>query len=203
MKPLLLTIIVAALVTCTPTSFERIVGGPGFDRGVYVSPTGDGGYVAVGVTSSFGEGNEDIYLVKVDASGDLQWTRTFGGPGDDNGWAVHEHGERLVLAGFTDSFGAGDFDCYLAVTDLDGDLQWSTTFGGAGSDRCWGVLPVGDTGYVLVGETTSSGSGAQDCYLIMTDASGNELWSKTYGGEEGDRCFSIAQAADGGFVLTG
>jgi hypothetical protein len=203
MKPLLLATIVAVLVTCTPTSFERIVGGPDFDRGVYVSPTSDGGYVAVGVTRSFGEGNEDIYMVKTDANGNLLWTKTYGGPRTDNGWSVHEHGGRLVLAGFTDSFGAGDFDCYLAATDGDGELQWSKTFGGEGNDRCWGLLPAPDAGYVLVGETASFGSGAQDCYLIKTDASGNELWSKTYGGEEGDRCFSIAQAADGGFVLAG
>ena len=120
-----------------------------------------------------------------------------------HGWSVHESAGGLVLAGFTESFGAGGFDCYLIRTDLEGEMQWSKTFGGKDNDRCWAVLPASDGGYVLVGETTSFGSGAEDCYLIKTDASGNEVWSKTFGGEKGDRCFSITQADDGGFLLVG
>jgi len=197
------TAILTVMTIYGTTSFERIVGGPGIDLGVFVSPTSDGGYVAVGVTTSFGEGNEDIYLVKTDITGEPLWTQTFGGPETDNGWSVHEHAGGLVIAGFTDSFGAGDFDCYLIVTNLEGEMQWSQTFGGGAKDRCWSVLPADDGGYVLAGETTSFGSGAEDCYLIKTDASGNEEWSRTFGGEEGDRCFSIAQAEDGGFLLAG
>jgi hypothetical protein len=116
---------------------------------------------------------------------------------------VREHAGRLVVAGFTDSFGAGGFDCYLVATNLEGEMLWSKTFGGEGEDYCWGLVPADDGGYVLVGETTSFGSGAEDCYLVKTDASGNEVWSATFGGQEGDRCFSIAPAEDGGFLLAG
>ncbi len=187
----------------TTTSFERVIGGLNRDRGIFVSPTSDGGYVAVGLTRSFGEGDDDIYLVRTDATGNVLWTQTYGGPETDNGWSVHESAGGLVLAGFTKSFGMGGFDCYLIRTDLEGEMQWSKTFGGEDNDRCWALLPASDGGYVLVGETTSFGSGAEDCYLIKTDASGNEVWSKTFGGEKGDRCFSITQADDGGFLLVG
>lgn len=197
-----LTIILGVLLPVN-TDFERVIGGDGVDRGIFVSPTSDGGYIAVGLTQSFGEGNDDVYLVKTDAAGDVAWTQTYGGPGSDNGWAIHEQEGRYIIAGFTDSFGAGGSDCYLIQTDLEGDMQWSQTFGGEGDDLCWGVLPVADEGYILVGETASFGSGAEDCLLIRTDASGNEQWRQTYGGEQGDRCFSIAFADDGGFVLAG
>ena len=204
MKRLLLAVIaVIAVVIHTTTSFERVIGGLDRDRGVFVSPTSDGGYVAVGLTRSFGEGDDDIYLVRIDATGSVLWTQTYGGPETDNGWSVHESAGGLVIAGFTESFGMGGFDCYLIRTDLEGEMQWSKTFGGEHNDRCWALLPASDGGYVLVGETTSFGSGAEDCYLIKTDASGNEVWSKTFGGEKGDRCFSIAQADDGGFLLAG
>ncbi len=204
MKRLLLAVIaVIGVVIHTTTSFERVIGGLDRDRGVFVSPTSDGGYVAVGLTRSFGEGDDDIYLVRIDATGSVLWTQTYGGPETDNGWSVHESAGGLVIAGFTESFGAGGFDCYLIRTDLEGEMQWSKTFGGEDNDRCWALLPTSDGGYVLVGETTSFGSGAEDCYLIKTDASGNEVWSKTFGGEKGDRCFSIAQADDGGFLLAG
>jgi len=204
MKRLLLAVIaVIGVVIHTTTSFERVIGGLDRDRGVFVSPTSDGGYVAVGLTRSFGEGDDDIYLVRIDATGSVLWTQTYGGPETDNGWSVHESAGGLVIAGFTESFGMGGFDCYLIRTDLEGEMQWSKTFGGEDNDRCWALLPASDGGYVLVGETTSFGSGAEDCYLIKTDAAGNEVWSKTFGGEKGDRCFSITQADDGGFLLAG
>ena len=204
MKLLLLVLALATVVVVLDTtSFQRVLGGPGPDLGVYVDPTSDGGYAAVGMTGSFGQGNEDVYLVKTDSTGNVLWTQTYGGAETDNGWSVHEDAGRLVIAGFTDSYGAGDFDCYLIGTSPVGEELWSKTFGGEGKDRCWSVVPAGDGGYALAGETTSFGSGAEDCYLIKTDASGNELWSRTFGGEKGDRCFSIARADDGGFLLAG
>lgn len=181
--------------------FVQVFGGAGIDRGIYVSPTSDGGYVAIGLSTSFGDGNENIYLVRTDAAGNELWSKTYGGAGTDNGWSVHESGDGLILAGFTDSIGAGSFDCYLARADAEGVTQWSTTFGGPGSDRCWGVLPLGADGFALVGETAEP-NGAEDCYLIRTDASGNELWSQTFGGDQSDRCFAIT-ASDDGFVLAG
>ena len=204
MKKLLICVaLLSDAVGASDGSFERVVGGEAFDRGVFVDPTSDGGYISVGVTESFGEGGEDVYLVRTDAAGNILWTRSFGGSGDDNGWSVHESDGHFFIAGFTDSYGAGDFDCYLIGTDSDGKAEWSRTFGGVGKDRCWGIRPTADGGYVLVGETTSFGSGAEDCYLIRTDASGDEVWSRTFGGEKGDRCFAVAQAGDGGFLLAG
>lgn len=198
--PCLLGVLLLALVA--PTRFERVVGGEELDRGVFVSPTSDGGYVAIGSTRSFGEGEEDIYLVRTDASGAVLWSRTYGGPKVEYGWSVHEDGGGLVLAGSSESFGQGAFDCYLVRTDAAGDVQWSKVFGGEGSDLCWSLLPTGG-GYVLAGETTSDGQGAEDCFLIRVDASGDELWSATFGGAEGDRCFAVAEAEDGGFLLAG
>ncbi len=185
------------------TGFERVFGGSSLDRGVFVSPTRDGGYVAVGATRSFGEGNEDIYLVRTDSAGELLWSETYGGTDQDNGWSVHEVPDGLVIAGFTKSFGAGGFDLYLVRTDSEGEVLWSKTYGGAGDDRAWGLALTDDGGFLLVGETTSFGAGEEDCLLVKTDALGVELWSRTYGAEKGDRCFSIALADDGGYMLAG
>ena len=141
------------------TGFTRIVGGPGLDRGVDVSPTKDGGFIAVGATESFGEGGEDVYLVRTDSTGKVLWTKTYGGTAPDFGWSVQEVPGGFAVGGFTESFGAGGFDCYLVKTDADGETQWSKTFGGEGKDRCWALTSSDDGGYVLVGETTSSGAG--------------------------------------------
>jgi len=178
--------------------FERVFGGPDVDRGVHVSPTRDGGYIAVGITKSFGEGDEDIYLVRTDSEGALLWSKALGGPGEDNGWLVEEVSDGFLVAGFTNSSGAGGFDCYLVKTDSDGELEWSRTYGGEADDRCWGMVPARDGGFVLVGETASSGAGEEDCLVVKTDSRGRESWSQTFGGKAGDRCFSIALTDDGG-----
>lgn len=183
--------------------FEKVIGGPDVDRGVFVSPTRDGGFVTVGVTKSYGAGDEDVYLVRTDAEGELLWFKTFGGPTEDFGWSVREIPDGFILVGFTKSFGAGGYDCYLVQTDPNGELEWSKTFGGETDDRCWGMARTGDGGFVLVGETTSIGAGEEDCWLVRTDSQGEEAWSRTFGGRAGDRCFSIALADDGGYVLAG
>lgn len=185
------------------TASELVLGGAENDRGVTVRETADGGFIVVGVTKSSGSGGEEIFLVRLDAEAEVQWESVFGGPGDDDGWSVleKESGGYLV-AGFTNSEGKGDFDCLLLSTDGRGTREWSKTYGGAESDRCW-ALAEADGGWVLAGETASSGSGERDCYVVRTDDHGAEVWSRTYGGEKDDRCFSVAAAADGGFVVAG
>ena len=184
-------------------AFERVIGGADRDRGVHVTTTRDSGFVAVGVTSSVGSGGEDVYLVRTDASGEVLWTRAYGGEMDDNGWAVQEAADGFFVAGFSQSFGAGGYDFYLIRTDAQGEVLWSKTYGGALDDRCWALAMTDDGGVVLAGETASSGAGERDYLLVKTDSSGNELWSRTFGGEKDDRCFAVALASDGGYVLAG
>jgi len=173
-------------------------------RGVHVSETRDGGLVAVGVADDDqGHGGEDVLLVKVGRDGSTEWHSRLGGPGSDNGWAVVESADGYVIAGFTDSRGAGDFDCYVVGVDASGEETWSKTFGGARSDRCWSIAHSADGGFALAGETESSGAGEEDCWLVRIDSNGAELWSETFGGVAGDRCFSLVHVDGGGFLIAG
>ena len=113
---LVVTMALLGTAVLAANDFETTIGGPDLDRGVSVSLTQDGGYIAVGVTKSFGEGEEDVYLVKTDAQGEVLWSQTYGGPEPDFGWSVHEAADGYILAGFTESFGNGDSDCYLIKT---------------------------------------------------------------------------------------
>lgn len=200
---LLAIFIITTSATHAATDFEKVIGGADFDRGVFVSPLKDGGYITVGVTKSSGAGDEDVYLVKTDAAGNELWSKTFGGTGADNGWSVHEHPDGYVIAGFTNSFGNGDYDFYLIKTDENGEMIWSKTYGGERSDRCWSLTLTEDGGFLLAGETRSFGAGEEDVYLVRTDAAGEALWTRTYGGDKGDRAFAAATAEDGGYVLAG
>jgi len=141
--------------------------------------------------------------VRTDPAGEELWSRTFGGAAADFGWSVHEAAGGFVLAGFTESFGSGENDFYLLKTSADGEREWSRTYGGKGNDRCWALIPTADGGYLLAGETTGSGEGEEDVYVVKTDSLGAMLWSRTYGGAASDRCFSAVQADDGGYLLAG
>ena len=190
-----------------PITFQKTVGGDDLDRGVAIQQTCDGGYIAVGVTKSFGAGGEDVYLVRTDSMGDTLWTRTFGGEKKDNGWAVSQTSDSgFIVAGFTESYGSGGMDFYVIRTDSEGNPLWSQTYGGEGDDYCWDLDVIFDNGYILVGETGAVDQyrkGDKDFFLVRIDEDGNLLWQKIYGGPETDRGFAVQQTQDGGFVMVG
>lgn len=137
--------------------WESVIGGWNTDVGRSAQKTSDGGFIVTGRTRSFGAGNFDVYLLKVDASGDTVWTNTFGGTGDDAAFSVvvsRDQGEEVyTITGKTDSFGDGDYDLYLLRVDADGNLIWEWTFGDDRFDEIgrW-VIHSNDGGLVIAGD---------------------------------------------------
>jgi hypothetical protein len=107
------------------------------------------------------------------------------------------------VAGYTYSFGAGGDDIFLIKTDANGNISWAKTYGGTSYDEAYSVQQTSDGGYVLAGETWSFSAGAKDIFLIKTDANGNIIWAKTYGGTYGDKAYFVQQTSDGGYIVVG
>jgi hypothetical protein len=190
--------------TFAPGSFERTYGGSGDDIGSSVQQTTDGDYIVAGSTYSFGTGSSDVYLIKTDPSGDTLWTRTYGGSDIDYGYSVLQTTDGdYIVAGETQSFGAGPGDVYLIKTDPSGDTLWTRTYGGNGHDWGQSVQQTTDGGYIVSGQTNSFGPGQADVYLIKTDAVGDTLWTRTYGGSGRDYGSSVQQTTDGGYIVAG
>lgn len=186
------------------TLWTKTYGGYNQDYAFSIQPTLDGGYIITGLTSSFGAGGDDVYLVKTDANGNTVWTKTFGGPYEDWGRSVKQTLDGgYIIAGWTTSFGAGDRDVYLIKTDGNGNTIWTKTFGGTGQERGYFVQQTPEGGYIVVGTTWSFGAGDGDVYLIKTDDHGNTLWTRTYGGNGYDFCRSIQVTPDSGFIMAG
>src|SRR3989304_5598600 len=186
------------------TLWTKIFGGTDIDEGYSVQQTTDGGFVITGYTGSFGAGNADVYLIKTDANGNTLWTKTFGRTNSDLGYSVQQTTDGgYVIAGLTDSFGAGLYDVYLIKTNGSGDTLWTKTFGGIGIDYGLSAQQTTDGGYVIAGVTQSFGAGIDDVYLIKTDGNGDTLWTKIFGGTDIDEGYSVQQTTDGGFVITG
>jgi hypothetical protein len=125
----------------------------------------------------------DFWLVKTDSSGNKQWDKTFGGTDWDEAHSVQQTSDGgYILAGETNSYGAGSCDFWLVKTDSNGNKQWDKTFGGIDHDKAVSVQQTSDGGYILAGETYSYGAGSRDFWLVKTDSNGNKQWDKTFGG---------------------
>ena len=179
-------------------------GGLVFDVGNCVQQTTDGGYIIMGGTDSFGNGDRDAYLIKTDGNGVEQWNQTFGGTAYDVGNSVQQTTDGgYIITGRTGSYGPGDKDVYLIKTDGNGDSLWTKTFGGSAFDLGTSVKQTPDGGYIISGGTNSFGNGERDVYLIKTDGNGTELWNKTFGGSSIDIANSLQLTSDGGYIIIG
>ena len=184
--------------------WNQTYGGPDDDQGVSMVETSDGGYTIIGYTYSFGAGGHDIWLVKTNATGTVQWNQTYGGLGDDYGRSVAQTSDGgYMVASFTDSFGAGGYDFWLVRTDAAGMVQWNQTYGGTGDDVVRSVIKTSDEGYAIAGVTDSYGDGRGDVWLVKIDAAGMVQWNQTYGGPSGDEGSFVVETVDGGYAIVG
>jgi len=131
---------------------------------------------------------------------DTLWTRTYGGPSNDVGNSIKQTSDGgYIIAGYTESFGAGQQDVWLLKTDPNGDTVWTKTYGTVYNDVANYVQQTADSGYVIVGTTQDD-----DIWLIKTDHLGDSTWTKryvtTYFVERGN---CVQQITDGGYIITG
>jgi hypothetical protein len=192
--------------------WQKTFGGANADEGYAVRNTSDGRFIFAGYTQASFAGDDNAWLVKADANGNLVWEKVFGAIADSTADipGCLEQGKDVLLtsdggyllAGYTHSLGAGEFDAWLIKTDDEGNKEWDRSFGGANWDQAEAVTRTADCGYALAGMTRSYGAWEQ-AWLVKTDPDGNQEWDKTFG-ESGDEWgYCLRQIADGGYLLSG
>ena len=187
--------------------WNHTYGGPEADVAAAMIHTSDGGYAITGKTHSFGAGDSDFWLIKVDSSGSMQWNRTYGQATAEVATSMIQTSDGgYALAGYSTE-NDSNTDGWLVKTDSAGNMQWNRTHGGANGDYANSVIQTSDGGYALAGRTYSFGDRiyVPRCWLVKTDAEGNMEWERTYRDEDEDskkfEAFSVVQTGDGGYTF--
>lgn len=153
------------------------------DAGNAVIQTADGGYMVVGdIHVNPNAGDHNTCLLKTDASGNLQWVKTYGSsPGSEIGWAVRQTPDNgYVLAGSSGFYGnGGGGDYFLVRTTSTGNLLWSQAYGSSKLDDMWYLQKTANEGNMIIGSTQSASGGPWDIYLVNTDSLGNSTCNTT------------------------
>ena len=193
------------------TLWTRVYGGKMDEGGYSVQQTTDGGFVIAGYTWSYSAGGVDIYLLRINPNGDTLWTKSYGGIYNDEAYSIRQTSDGgFIITGSTILTQQGITKTYLLRTDADGDTLWTKTYGDSSHITTGhSVQQVSDDGFIIAGisyhfsENSQPHSTLTDFYLIRTDSEGDTLWTKTYGGDKQDNCFSVQQTSDGGFIIGG
>jgi hypothetical protein len=209
--------------------WQNTIGGSGNDHLLSIQQTADGGYILGGYSNSgiAGDktegcfGQDDYWIIKTDATGNIQWQNTIGGSYSDVLNSIQQTADGgYILGGYSQSNISGDktensnggFDYWIVKTDASGNIQWQNTIGGNGNfDFLYSAQQTADGGYILGGRSNSNISGdktennnaGHDYWVVKTDASGNIQWQNTIGGNGDDYLYSVRQTADGGYILGG
>jgi len=180
-------------------TWQKTYEGASWDFFRAIRQTQDGGYIVAGYTYSFGAGDNDAWVLKLNSSGDVAWQKAYGGAGGDSVYDIRQTtDEGYIVAGYTLSFGAGDADAWVLKLNSAGAVTWQKTYGGAGGDYANSIQQTSEGGYIV------AGNGSHSAWLIKLDASGAVTWEKAYTGATGQKwASSIQQTQDGGYIVGG
>jgi len=186
--------------------WQRTYGGSGSDSASSIQQTQDGGYIVLGETSSFGAGYNDIWILKLSSDGDVEWQRTYGGSGSDSASTIQQTQDGgYVVVGEIESREEDQTvrDTWILKLSSDGEIEWQKTYGGHKSYFVSFIQQRDDGGYIVAGNTSSSGAGETDIWFLKLTSDGEIEWQKTYGGNKSDSVSSIQQTGDGGYIVLG
>ena len=173
--------------TCTNgiSLYQKTYGGAKDDFGNQVAQAADSGYVIVGKTNSFGAGGYDGLITKINKRGNVVWSKTVGGSGNDELGAIKRTSDNgFIVCGSTRSFGNPIGDAWLIKLDGAGTIQWAKKYGDGNSDGQLGinVIQLSDGGYAMTGiyRWANGSGGVAQSFVTRTDGQGNVIWSKQY-----------------------
>ena len=186
-------------------AWQKLYDGVRWNRARALQSTREGGYVVLAQAGRAASADEDVWVLKLDAGGNVTWQKSYGGTSGEEAHAIRQTADGgYVVAGTTSSFGyGGGFDAWALRLDAEGNVVWQKTFGEGAGEGFEAIEETADGGYVMAGDTVSYGAGAQDAWVVKLDAGGHVAWEKTYGGVQGDKFLALQSTGDGGYIPAG
>lgn len=202
--------------------WQKAFGGSVEDAAYSVEQTSDGGYIVAGYaystngTLNGNHGGADAWVLKLDASGTLQWQKPFGGSLVDKAFSVQQTSDGgYIFAGYSNSTDGdvdgnhGDYDFWVLKMDATGNFEWQKTMGGTNEEYAYSIQQTTDGGYIIGGWSVSNsgdvtGNHANgDYWVVKLDAAANITWQRALGGSMVDKAYTVRETDDGGFVVAG
>lgn len=227
-KILLVFVLLLSIRLCgqSPSiQWQKCLGGPGDDEAFAIQQTKDNGFIIVGVSDSSGgdvtgnHGGMDMWIVKLDQGGNIQWQKSVGGSQNDNGYHIEETTDGGYIACGNSLSNDGDVsghhgpvtcpDYFVVKLDSTGNIKWTKSFGSTQIDNAFVIHQTKDKGYILGGHVTLNNGdvtifyGANDYWIVKLDSLGSIQWEKTYGGTSSELFRDICATVDGGYVVLG
>lgn len=222
-KILLLLFTFNAFAQAPNIEWQKSIGGTQTDSGNSVIQTNDGGYIAVGATLSSDiiplgnyHGDYDVYVVKTNNLGNIEWQKTIGGSGYDVGISIIETNDNgYIIAGYTSSSDGditsnnGQFDGLVIKLDSIGTIIWQKTYGGSSRENFYSIVQTSDGGYILSGTSISNDGqvaqnyGSIDCWVVKINDLGIIEWEKNYGGSSEEFIVDIKEISNNGYIFVG
>jgi hypothetical protein len=189
----------------------KTFGGPDSDIAYGILLTSDGGALIAGMADNVqphghsGDPKGHARLIKTDPEGNTIWEKDYGQGVYAAFFSMIQtsQGDYVLLGDASAPDGSGNTDVYLVKVDEEGNEIWSYTYGDSGTQLGRAVQQTADSGYILIGSTSSSPGTYASIYLVKTDAQGKEMWSQAYGDQFLHLGWGVTQMPDGGYVFTG
>jgi uncharacterized delta-60 repeat protein len=201
---------VAKIKTVDDPLWAKTYGGADWESAYSIRQTSDGGYIVGGRTDT---GQFEAFILKLNADGAVAWEKRFDG-GALFEWVVmlqQTSDGGYIAAGQKNAMGGND-DFVIMKLDANGIIGWEKSYGGTQLQNVHSIQQTSDGGYIVAGETNSSGAGLKDAWILKLNADGNVsdsintypgTWQKTYGGTGNDIVRTIRQTTDGGYIVAG
>lgn len=192
--------------------WNKTFGGSDTDHCYRMEQTDDGGYILIGDTWSYGVGDCNVWLIKLNSTGHKKWDRMFGHKystgksGITHGLSVLQTSDGgYILTSYTDHFNPTlfDWDYWIIKTNSTGYMEWNASFGGSNKDFADMAIETADNGFLIFGETFSSGMDDSDIWLIKINKTGAKQWDKKYGGSNLDYFNKILKINDSNYLIIG
>jgi len=184
--------------------WDETFGDEGTDVANSIIQTKDGGYIIAGFIWTVYASKQDICVIKLDESGNIEWEKTFDKDEHDIPYSIIQTKDGgYAIAGGTGKRFWGEVNCWVIKLDAKGNMEWDNNFGGTGWDEIYSIIQTKDGSFITTGCVWSKGAGRGDVRVAKLNKRGNLVWDKTFGGSENDETRSIVQTEDGGYVVAG